>query len=203
VKVYPAFYPAQKPLPPQPPKPKDISDEDWERILKPMEEARAKTFEELRIARFGRIMPFSKTPQRTMRLPWIATEDSPTLETDLSPHSDEASVMIVGLYPLSGPAIRQVERAYKSPEGSLGHGRVTAIRELTDETFAFGSGPDSYLDLILKFWITAENITKDTSEIFHIEIPGSLNDIICTKLEKGSKGYKEAGKLIEKREGEQ
>jgi hypothetical protein len=41
---------------------------------------------------------------------------------------------------------------------------------------------DIKFDLAVKFWIIAENLTEDVSEIFHVEIRDSFDTIICTKF---------------------
>jgi hypothetical protein len=51
-------------------------------------------------------------------------------------------------------------------------------------------------DLVLKFWIVSENMTNDVAEIFHVEIPNSLDGIACTRLKKRSREYRQFEKML-------
>lgn len=51
-------------------------------------------------------------------------------------------------------------------------------------------------DIVIKFWIVAENLSNEISDIFHVEIPKSLNRISCYRVKKTSREYKKYNSLL-------
>jgi hypothetical protein len=195
------FYPIPKP-PTKRPKPEGMSDEDWEKSIEVSEQFKAKIQREVAESQFGRPLPFSRTPKGTIGRPWIEADNRVTYEVDLSPKSDEASAEIIALYPLDEVALMELEKSkvigFPHAEGSpFPNARVTAILIGNTSGFVINpTGEGMLYDLALKFWILGENLVDEVSEIYHVEVPNSLNGIVCTKLKKGSKEYKAFEKLL-------
>jgi hypothetical protein len=51
-------------------------------------------------------------------------------------------------------------------------------------------------DYAVKFWVIADNLTDDVSEIVHIEIPNTLDKIVYTPIRKHSREYAELDRLF-------
>jgi hypothetical protein len=197
------FYPLPKPSQANKMnKPEGMSDEAWKERVRHIEEFEMRMQKEVAESQFGRPVPFSRTPKGTIGLPWVEADNRPTYEVDLSPLSDEASAKITGIYPLNPIALMELEKAgrmkFEHPEGSpFPSANVIAIQIGNTTGVVMGQLPEGMLyDLALKFWIVSENIIKETSKIFHIEVPNSADSIICTEVKKGSEKYKEFEKLL-------
>jgi hypothetical protein len=172
-----------------------MKEDDWKEILQKQQEHIKRMEKETSESLFGKPLPFSKTPRGTIAFEWAQVDGRTTYEVDLSPVNDEASVRLIAIYHLDEIARSQLaeSRILVTPERTrivayqIG-GRSGTVTNPLDE------GGIAY-ELAIKFWLIAENLTKEVSEIFHVEIPQSFDAINCTKYSKGSKEYK---KLNEK-----
>jgi hypothetical protein len=168
-----------------------MNDEQW----RALSEAHTRFIEEtnrmLQERLFGRPLPFSRTPRGTVGFPWFDFSGRLLYETDLSPKNDEASVSLFSIFPLDEMARKQLEdsKTLVTPGGT----KIVAFRvggtagAVTNPS----EGGTAVWDLAVKFWITAENLSGDFSRVYHIEVPGSADTILCTLIEKGAKDYNE------------
>ena len=149
----------------------------------------------VRIRLTERLSPSLKPPKVTIGLPWTQV-DQTTYETDLTPLSDEASAKLVTAYRLDDHVVKELSKRQLiiTSEGeqigilAVGNDLMVLLNVTNDQKIEH--------EFAIKFWIVAENITKEVSEILHVEIPTSLNSISCRKLHKNLKEYKEFDKLL-------
>lgn len=199
------FYPLPKPSreTSMDKRPDGISEEDWQHTLRLREEFENRMQREIAESQFGRPLPFSsRTPKGTMGRPWVEADDRISYEVDLSPKSDEASVELVALFPLDEIALNDLEKAgvlkiNRPPGTPFPPAKVIVILIGNNSGLVINPRGEGLLyDLALKFWIVSENMTEDVTQIFHVEIPNSLDNIVCTKLRKSSKQYKQFERML-------
>lgn len=180
-----------------PPKPENVSEAQWTHIQFERQQTRAIMEQQLVENRFGKPLPFSKTPKGTVPLPWAQLDGTTTYEVDLPPNSDDASVRLVGIYDTGmhgGEQLRQ--------QGIIGGSGHPSVKQYIiggiGETLINSSNNNGKLmyNLAVKFWVTADNLPKEISEIYHIEIPSNSNTILWKKYEKKTKEYKELYKKL-------
>jgi len=184
-------------------RPDGISDENWQQMQRLHEEFEMRMQREIEQSQYGRPLSFSsRTPRGTIGRPWVEADNRVSYELDLSPNSDEASIEAIALFPLDPIALMDLEKAGvmkfgRPADQPLPTANVVAVMIGNNSGLVMNpTGAGLYQDLALKFWTVSENISKDVSEIFHIEIPNSLNAIVCTKLKKRSGQYKEFEKML-------
>jgi hypothetical protein len=188
VKVLPL---EKKISPASPPKPENMLDEVWQQITKQHEQFQKKLEEQHSNYVYGKPLPFSNTLRGTMAYPWVGVDRQQSYETDLTAKSDEASILVCAIYrPNLAPQVNPDGSARWTTRYYLEIGGTTTIvlnpQPSSDIRFSFA----------IKFWIVAENVSEDVSEIFYVEVPDSFETIICTKLKRGSKQYKDFDKLL-------
>jgi hypothetical protein len=187
--------PTPLPLPPQT-KPEGMSETDWEHLLHEQQQFHITMESELSERTFGRALPFSRTPRGTVAFQWAQVDGRTSYEVDLSPKNDEASVKLMSIYLLDEFAVSRLNLHgnITTPENTkmvayqIGGMTGTVINPSSTEGLAF--------NIAVKFWIIAENPTEEVSEIYHVEIPGSYEAVICTRHSKRSKEYKELAKKL-------
>ena len=184
-------------------RPDGVSEEDWQQRLRLQEEFEMRFQREVEQSQYGRPLPFSsRTPRGTIGRPWVEADNRVSYELDLSPKSDEASVEAIALFPLDSIALMDLEKAGvmkfgRPAEQPLPTARVVAVMIGNNSGLVINPmGEGLYEDLALKFWIVSENMAEDVAEIFHVEIPNSLNSIVCTRLKKRSGQYKRFEKIL-------
>jgi hypothetical protein len=184
-------------------RPDGFSEEEWRARLRFQEEFEARIQKEMDESQYGRPLPFSsRTPRGTIGRPWVEADNRVSYEVDLSPRSDEASVELISIVPLDEIALTDLEKQGimkfdRPPNVPFPNIRALAITVGNNSGLMINpSGQGLLYDLALKFWIVSENMTEDVAQIFHVEIPNALDAIICTKLKKGSKQYKQFEKMF-------
>jgi hypothetical protein len=175
-------------------KPDNMPEDHWTRLIQKQQEFLARTDQEFNQSVFGTPLPFIRIPSGTTALPWTQLDRMNVYEVDLTPN-DEASIRLVGLYPLEEAGRISLEHVIKVEDE---HARLVAhqigamsgvvTNPISDGTFAF--------NLAVKFQIIAENLTVPVFEIFHLEIPTSYDTIICSKYKMGTKEYNELNKRL-------
>ena len=140
---------------------------------------------------YGKPVPFSKVLKGTFAIQWLQVDGRTDFEIDLAPKNDYAGAKLIGTYILNERDRKRLqdETKYITPENTrivafqLGDNFGTVTRPSNEDRIAE--------DLAIKFWIIAENLTKEVSEIFRIQIPYSFDEIKCIHCKKGTKEFKE------------
>lgn len=146
---------------------------------------------------FGTPLPFSRTPRGTIALEWAQVDGRTTYEVDLAPNNDEASAKIASIYRLDEFEVGELLTHTQDVEFPKNTPMVIYQLGGMSNTILNPTHPEgTALEIAAKFWIIAENITEEVSEIFHIEIPNSYDNILCTRYPKDSKKYKELSKKL-------
>jgi hypothetical protein len=177
-------------------KPEGMSDEQWSRMKAVHDQFEKEFNERISSSLFGKPLPFVNTPKGTAAFPWTEADGKSTFETDLSPNSDEASVRLIALYPLGERGRLELEKAgkIKTQPGT----QIIATQIANNSGLSMGTTSDMLMyDLIVKFWIIAENLTREHSSLFHIEIFGHDQGIICTKISPRDKMYPKVFEMLQ------
>ncbi len=175
-------------------RPNGISDAEWETMKKHFQES-----EDGKESMFGRSLPFSRTPKGTVAFPWIQADGGTSYEIDLTPKNDEASIKLVSIYPLDRIARSQIENAGLTiSDNPFSFSIILYVGYLSHILHNQPAADRNKLlyELAVKFWIIAENLTNEASEIFHIEISASLDMINCRKVRRHSIEYMKLDKLL-------
>jgi hypothetical protein len=175
-------------------RPENMSVDDWNRHLQERQRMHDRIEREFSEGLFGRALPFSRTPRGTTAFQWAQVDGRESFEVDLAPNNDEASVKLAAIYRLDDIESRQ----------AINSGRVRAAQGTRIVSYTLGSMTGSALnptfgdgiahEVAVKFWLIAENLTEEVSEIFHVEIPESFNTINSTRYDRNSKSYRELNK---------
>jgi hypothetical protein len=179
-------------------KPDGMSDEEWtkekvsyQKYMEKMEQERANYF-------YGKPLPFTTTPKGTTAFKWSSINRQNTYETDLPPLNDEAGVIVCAIFrpesqPIHEGANGENVRWSKDVYVQIGGTPVYDIRHTN-----YRSDGSIRINLAMKFWIIADNLDKEVSRIYHVEIPDSYENIICTPVskEKDKSKYEEFDKLL-------
>ena len=80
----------KKPIPQE--KPESVSDEDWKKVEQRQQEYFSMFEQQLIDNKFGKPLPFSKTPKGTVAVPWAQLDGKTTFEVDLPPKSRRRKV---------------------------------------------------------------------------------------------------------------
>ena len=200
VKIHPMSSIAERELK----RPNDISDEDWKKMKDTFQESEEQVQKQAKKAMFGRFLPFFRTPKGAIPFHWIQADGNMTYEIDLTPKSDEAMVRLVEIYRLDSIAQSEKEKVTGYNKDNK-RSRFPVILQIGYLQHFFpnyfitqdNKKNDMIYDLAVKFWIVAENLTKESSKIFHIEIPESLDRIDCSEVPKHTRKYKKFDKLLE------
>jgi hypothetical protein len=176
-----------------------MNEDQWLEYKKRTEEMDKQLEDSVRQNLFGKSLPFSKTPRGTIAFQWIQADYRTTYEIDLTPKSDEASVMLAGIYPLNRLPLSQITNA------GLGTNNYpndyTIVIHIGNVQIRVGSGvisksTEPFFEGLVKFRIFAENTSDEVAEIFHIEIPASLDNIVCRKVKRLDRNYRKFNKLF-------
>jgi hypothetical protein len=193
-KLYPIYQKNQEtPLE----RPEGMSDDDWKQLQATHDEF-VRSVELERTNRFyGRPLPFSRTPRGTMGFPWFQVGGQTNYETDLTPQSDEASVLLITAYRLdkrTQQTLIESNLIKQKPNSEFGLLKIGNDLLIISDWRKCQRIEHEYA---IKFWIVSENVSNELSELFHVELPASLDGISCTKLKKKSKQYRLFNKLLE------
>jgi len=185
--------------------PVGVSVQEWEEYRGKIERMRSQVVSDLF---FGTALPltkgtpFARTPRGTIAMPWETVADLGEYVIDLAPRSDEASVRIALVCKIEAKAKRQIEKAF-GPHRKIGKESDTIVQIGTSLPAFVASHVQSYgqspFDVAIKFWVIADNLTTDKSEIIHVLIPESLDTIVYSSIAKNTKEYAELDKLFQVR----
>jgi hypothetical protein len=166
---------------PPPERPKGISDENYA-SLRGGYEGHAELLKESYEKMFAVTYPFYRSPHGTAPLLWSRQEGMNLFETDI-PVNDEVGVQVAGIYSITN----RFRASAQLKEAGIVSGEAV-IFQMGKVVGTIGSpllaSDATYLDLAVKFWIIGENVVKDTSEIFRIQIPMSFDAINCRPISK-------------------
>lgn len=175
------------------PRPAGLSEEEWTKYKQQHQQFEERLQEEYWNNMYGRPLPFSSTPKGTVSFPWSRLDRFNVFETDLPPNSDEAGALICAIYrprsmPLPSKDNPEVINQNIRIDLQVGGIPVVVLNPRTRAEIKFS--------FAVKFWIIAENLTEQISEILHVEIPDSYETIACRRLKKGTKEYKDFDELL-------
>lgn len=140
---------------------------------------------------FTRGTPFARTPRGAISLPWIQADYQDAYVLDLAPHSDEASVRIALACTVDAVGKKEIDKALFGPRKTTQYDTVVQIGRALPSLVDSKIPPEGQtpFDYVVKFWIIADNLTSEVSQIVHVKIPEGLDTIIFDSMKKGTKSF--------------